>query len=149
MDGSFALFFGDYAQSSSAELFLDDGGVDFLMSSELNGLIQGDGSVSNINGSIDAEIVPGGDQIGMITFAGGLIMTPDTPAEFPAWPRSSLGSISKLWAAPLQLNGVLNIQALPGAAAGEYTLFSFNNASNLQFEEIQPGRCAQWLQRLS
>ena len=137
-EGGFALFFGDYFQSEFAELILDSGGVDFFQVSDIEGLITGDGSVSNLNDPLGAVVVPGGDEIGQLVFAGALVMTPDTRLNFQIGPDLTSDRFLNL-GGPLQLNGILNIEALPGATPGEYNLFSFNNASGLQVDDIQLG----------
>ena len=135
---TFGFFFANYSQLPEAQLLLNDAGADFFQATELAGLISGSGSILNLNGPFEVEFEPGGSQIGQVTSGGSLIMTPDTISNFQIGPEFTSDLLHNL-GGPLQLNGTLNIEALPGASPGVYTLFSYNNNSMLSVDSIQLG----------
>ena len=138
IDNSLAFFFADFMQGQDAELILDEGGADFFQATEMGGLVAGTGSILNLNGPFDVEFDPGGTQIGSVESGGGLMMTPETVSNFQIGPNLTSDQLGNL-GGPLQLDGILNIQALPGATLGTYTLFTYNNGFMLQVDDIQLG----------
>ena len=132
------FFFANYFQSENAELILGQGSVDFFQTSILLGLVSGTGGVGNLNDPIEADLVPGGQQIGFISTIGDFVMTPSTVCNFQIGPNLTADRISNS-GGPLQLNGTLNIEALPGATPGTYLMFSYNNGFMLDVDDIQLG----------
>jgi hypothetical protein len=135
---AFSFFFADYVQGPKAELVLNSGGADFFQESELFGTVTGSGSIGNLMGPFGVQFEPGGDQIGDVTSFGAMMMTPDTVSIFQIGPNLTADRLSNV-GGPLQLDGVLNIEALPGATTGNYELFSYNNASSLEVDAIELG----------
>lgn len=134
-----ALFVGNYRQTAKGVIRLKGGFVDFFNDVEISGKVTGEGSILNMNSTFDGLLEPGGFEIGHINVAGGLIMTGKTVTNIQIGPNQSADLISNT-GGPLQLAGTLNIEAQPGASPGEYTLFGYNNASGLQFEQISFGK---------
>ena len=132
------FFFEDFVQLPGAELILENGGVDFFQVSDLDGRVSGSGTIGNLMGPFEVEFEPGGRQIGVVNSFGGMVMAPDTVSNFQIGPNLTSDRLTNA-GGPLQLDGTLNIEALPGVTPGVYTLFTFNNASSLQVDPIQFG----------
>ncbi len=135
ISGSAAVFFEDYEQSKSGHLVLNNGTANFTTGSAIKGKVSGDGGMIMGGVGFDAVLEPGGSEIGSIQFAGSLPMTPTAVSNFQIGPGLSSDTVTHIGGG-LQLNGTLNIEALPGVTTGIYTLFTFHN---LETEDIQLG----------
>jgi hypothetical protein len=82
--------------------------------------------------------VPGGGEIGEMQVAGSFFMTPQTRLNIQIGPAGSADIVSNI-GGPVILNGVINIEAITGAAPGTYQLVGWNNGSNFRNDGIQLG----------
>lgn len=132
------LFVRDFQQSATGEIKLNGGGVDFFQDVIFSGKISGSGSIANVGSGFDLLLVPGGGGIGGMQVAGSFHMTPQTMLNIQIGADGTADSFSNI-GGPVILNGVINVEALAGAAAGTYQLVSWNNGSNFRDDGIQLG----------
>lgn len=133
------LFVKDFFQSESGEINLNGGGLDFFQAVTLNGKISGSGFLANVGGAgFDVDLVPGGGEIGALEVAGSFNMTPQTALNVQIGPAGTADNINNI-GGPVHLNGVINIEALAGAAPGTYDLMGWNNGSGFSNDDIQLG----------
>jgi hypothetical protein len=118
---------------------LNGGGLDFFQNVTLNGKISGSGFLANVGGAgFDVHLSPGGAEIGLLQVAGSLNMTPLTVLKFQIGPAGTTDYISNI-GGPVHLNGVIDIEALAGAAPGTYNISGWNNSSGFSDDGIQLG----------